>query len=986
MTDKFQPQQDQSSSLEGAAGHSGTSSVSAFMFRLPEGSLPPPGYMLPPPAPRVGDKFQPQQARPFLSSAVAPAHVVWPVLMMPPGRAFRMEPQKGISREGGNDDKTTVSAASGVHTGRQKIPTVREKVYIDGDTVSRNAGALSPAFNSDTQTAHMDQSDSVDSHDPGASPSPVVPPGGPLAATNASYAGGSLAPAKSSGKTVPGKTRTREEMLKAEDKDELVGTTYLGKYELISVLGAGGMGVIYKARQVFLDRVLAIKMLKNKFASPKARMRFHQEAKAAAALNHPGIVAINDFGIDDEDRPYMVMEYVQGVTLADIVKMSPQSILPLREALPVFIEMLDPMAVAHSHGVVHRDIKPSNIMLALREDGTVQIKLLDFGIAKMRDLDDHTIQDLTKTGEALGTPLYMSPEQIKGTRVDSRADIYSFGCVMYMCLTGVPPFVGENKLHTMDKHVSEVPLTLKEASIGLDFPPELEACVMRCLAKEPEQRYQSSEALRRDLVAIACQLGMVKMPPGMVSPSESFLDDVASNPPLSEELAQAVTEFTSLELSTLCLTDPPAALERKAGGSSDLTVDAKSMGLTGSATRSQSQRNTVADLNRTGQRQLPVPYGSAGSSPGTRRQEIELAEDDAQEISYVDLEPSPWQRGRVRLFAALALLMVLGGSVSWYCLLGPGVHPAEDGKAKAAVDAPAVSQPPAPVAKPIEKDPLDDMEKEESGDEQFVKMIAAKPFMTRLEPRNLSVTDAAMPHVARLKFLEVFSLWDSKVTAKGLSYINKDKLGAFGLYSCSVDDAIIPAVLQFKNLTQVGFRDCKGITDSGAAKLAALKNLTTVDLAGTSVSNKTAAALAGMPRLLTVLLDDTNVDDAGLKQLCRNGSIIWLSLDKCKLSEAGLASLKNTPKLIKLSVSGCDVGDGFIDTLLSLKHLEVVNLSDTKITDKGLMRLSGRKQLKTINIAGCNVSAEAEDKFKKENPGVTVELSPFRGFYRAFGN
>lgn len=985
MTDKFQSQPDQSSSSEGAVGRSGSSSLSDFMFRLPEGSLPPPGYMLPPPAPRVGDKFQPLQTRPFLTSAAAPAHVVWPVLMMPPGKAFRMEQQKGISREGGNDDKTTVSAASGGHTGRQKIPTVREKAYIDGDNVAISAGGLSPAFDSDTQTAHMDQSDSVDSHDPGASSSPVVPPGGPLAATNAAYAGGSLAPAKPSGRAAAGKqARTREEMLKAEDKDELVGTTYLGKYELLSVLGAGGMGVIYKARQVFLDRVLAIKMLKNKFASPKARMRFHQEAKAAAALNHPGIVAINDFGIDDEDRPYMVMEYVQGITLADVVKMSPQSILPLREALPVFIEMLDPMSVAHSHGVVHRDIKPSNVMLALREDGTVQIKLLDFGIAKMRDLDDHTIQDLTKTGEALGTPLYMSPEQIKGTRVDSRADIYSFGCVMYMCLTGVPPFVGENKLHTMDKHVSETPLSLKEASIGLDFPPELEACVMRCLAKEPEQRYQSSEALRRDLVGIACHLGMVKMPPGMVNPTQSFLDDAASNPPLSDSLAQAVTEFTSLELSTLCLTDPASALERKPGGVSALTADAGATGVTGSATRSMSQRNTVADLNSTGHRQLPVPYGGA-SRPGAARNELELAEDDAQDISYVDLEPSLWQRGQVRLFAALALLMVLGGSVSWYCLLGPGGQQSEDGKTKTTVDAPAVSQPPAPAARPIEKDPVDEM-KEESGDEQLVKMIAANRFMIRLEPRNLSVTDAAMPHVARLKFLEVFRLWNSNVTAKGLSYINKAKLKGFGFYNCSVDDAVIPAVLQFKNLTQVALSDCKGITDSGAVKLAVLKNLETVDLAGTSVSNKTAAAIAGLPRLLTVLLDDTDVTDAGLRQLSRSRSIIWLSLDKCKLSEAGLASLKNMPKLNRLSVSGCDVGDGFIDTLLTLNHLEVINLSDTKITDKGFMRLSGRKQFKIINIAGCNVSAEAEDKFKKENPAVKVELSPFRGIHRASGN
>ncbi len=155
---------------------------------------------------------------------------------------------------------------------------------------------------------------------------------------------------------------------------------------------------------------------------------------------------------------------------------------------------------------------------------------------------------------------------------------------------------------------------------------------------------------------------------------------------------------------------------------------------------------------------------------------------------------------------------------------------------------------------------------------------------------------------------------------------------------------------------------------------------------GASVSDKTAAALAGMPRLLTVLLDGTDLTDAGLKDLCRNGAIIWLSLDKCKVSETGLASLRKMPKLVKLSVSGCDVGDGFVDTLLPLKHLEVVNLSNTRITDKGLLKLSGRKQLKTINIAGCNVSAEAEEQFKKDNPGIKVELSPFGGFYRAFGN
>ncbi|MBU6451319.1 MAG: serine/threonine protein kinase [Cyanobacteria bacterium REEB67] len=302
--------------------------------------------------------------------------------------------------------------------------------------------------------------------------------------------------------------------------DDMLGTIYVGRYELTSIIGSGGMGVIYQGKQIFLGRTVAIKMLKNNLASVKARMRFHQEAKAASALNHPGIVAISDFGVDEKDRPYMVMEHVEGCTFSDMLR--ERQTLTFGELLPVFLEICDALSEAHSKGIVHRDLKPSNIMLVSDADGQVHIKLLDFGIAKMHDLQENTLQDLTKTGEALGTPLYMSPEQIMSKKVTARSDLYSLGCMMYACLTGAPPFIGQNKLDTMEKHCSEAPVPLAEAAPDLDFPSGLDPIVMSLLEKSPEDRFASVDQLKDAIIDLAVRnklmprLGSQTVAPGQL--------------------------------------------------------------------------------------------------------------------------------------------------------------------------------------------------------------------------------------------------------------------------------------------------------------------------------------------------------------------------------------------------------------------------------------------------------------------------------------
>lgn len=264
-----------------------------------------------------------------------------------------------------------------------------------------------------------------------------------------------------------------------------------GKYRVISLLGKGGMGVVYKVEQIFLGKELALKTIDKRLLSDVTIRRFQQEAKAAFAVRHPNIIAVNDFGLLDDQTPFLVMEIINGETLGERITRTGR--LNIDEAIPIFVQACFGLGYAHDHGIVHRDVKPNNIMLLdelpLAAEGAV--KIVDFGIAKFSQHDEGEIQALTRTGEVFGSPLYMSPEQCAGERVDHRADIYSFGCVMFEALTGTPPFIGENAIKTMFMHQSGIAPSLKEASLGEDFPPALEELVAMMLAKSPDNRYQS---------------------------------------------------------------------------------------------------------------------------------------------------------------------------------------------------------------------------------------------------------------------------------------------------------------------------------------------------------------------------------------------------------------------------------------------------------------------------------------------------------------
>lgn len=280
-----------------------------------------------------------------------------------------------------------------------------------------------------------------------------------------------------------------------------LGSIIHDSYKVLKLLGRGGMGSVYQVRHVKTQADYALKVL-DACSSESSARRFEIEAKAANRLDHPNLIKVHDSGLINDGQPFFVMEYVPGMTLADHLQQKGR--MSLAHALNIFIQVGFALAYAHENGLIHRDLKPSNIMLIENTASSLcsSVKLVDLGIAKWNAEEEYNQQTLTRTGEIFGSPLYMSPEQCMGIPVDRRSDLYSLGCVIYETLTGAPPVMGENALSTMMKHQSEKPLSLREASLGIEFPQSIEQVVARLLEKAPDKRYSNAQLLTAALVNI----------------------------------------------------------------------------------------------------------------------------------------------------------------------------------------------------------------------------------------------------------------------------------------------------------------------------------------------------------------------------------------------------------------------------------------------------------------------------------------------------
>lgn len=287
-------------------------------------------------------------------------------------------------------------------------------------------------------------------------------------------------------------------LLKQSAKTSLLGQTLSGRYKVLSIIGSGGMGAVYKAQHLLLDRPVAVKVLHTYSGSDESERikRFHQEGQVISALRHPNIVSALDFNAED-GMAYLVMDFIEGMSLQEFI--ATEGPMEWRRATRIMKQICDAIAYAHSMGIIHRDIKPSNILISTAYDGTETTKLLDFGVAKILHPGDEKSSPHTRTGIVFGSPLYMSPEQCLGQPPDARSDIYSLGCVMYELLSGHTAINGANSLEILHKQLSDVPPHFGALEKHLNIPFSIESVVFRALAKDEKERYQSMEDLIVDL-------------------------------------------------------------------------------------------------------------------------------------------------------------------------------------------------------------------------------------------------------------------------------------------------------------------------------------------------------------------------------------------------------------------------------------------------------------------------------------------------------
>jgi serine/threonine protein kinase len=416
--------------------------------------------------------------------------------------------------------------------------------------------------------------------------------------------------------------RADETMIGVAVCDPLVGRVLDEKYRLDEWLGEGGMGTVYRATHLLIDRPVAVKVLHSRFVEDDAaQQRFRREARAAGRLQHPNAVAVTDFGRTDAGCVYIVMELLEGRTLREVL--AQESPLPVERAVSLMSQTAAAVEAAHEAGVIHRDLKPANIFVVQRKNLPPVVKVLDFGIAKLAadSLDDSDAKNLTQTGVMIGTPRYMSPEQCDGEKLTPAADVYSLGIILYEMLTGETPFNGASPLAVALQHSSKPPRPPRE--IVASIPAELERVVLHALAKKPEERPQDAGAFRDELNETARTLDLALTDPPLagraapqVSADNGNGDSARANESRNVDAAvDAVVDAAKMPSGRLVIDLDPARAEKQndndegvainydAGRPPDVPVEARPPGRSGETTllaESIARRDTAEQRRSTG--------------------------------------------------------------------------------------------------------------------------------------------------------------------------------------------------------------------------------------------------------------------------------------------------------------------------------------------------------------------------------------------------
>lgn len=665
------------------------------------------------------------------------------------------------------------------------------------------------------------------------------------------------------------------------------GTIFGGSYKIIDFIGEGGMGLVYKVEHMLMAKILALKILKTECLTEAIWKRFQAEGKAIARLDHANIVRIYDMSQTDDGVPFYTMDLLVGDSLADYLQDNGR--LDQSDALPIFRQICAGLAYAHEHGIIHRDIKPGNIMLIGND-----VKIVDFGIAKLTDTGGNTIQGLTKPGEVFGSPLYMSPEQCLGQRVDQRSDLYSVGVTLFQALTGKPPLLGKTAIETTMMHQMNKPPKLSEVA-GIDFAPDLETVVAKMLEKRPEDRYSSLNEVAQDLLKI--ERGE-ELDQGLEPAQNDFLNsrggqksDKYRENDQDLDKQQAQTNFFNTK-NIVIFTAAVALL-------SGALIATIVVGLSRSKAQLKKQAEATAAKIRQKEQEdqarglpyLPSNPEAQKDNSLTTAPVLDQATRDKVE-AYLKENRKKFSTHKAAPGGRLITLnfpnsFSLG---NFYCKGNSGHYP--DTQAQGSMTFPeytvrelAGNEILKAYPQLLEKFEANDLwalniSGNSSDQELFIKNICQLKELRELQLNNSSIPDDQSESVNNLSSLEFLRLANSQFDANKLAqctFINR--LIILDLENC---DNILPLLVQLKES----------------------KVLRKIVLSKCRLTSEEIKALSEISCLKKLFLSKSSISNTDLKQLTRLSSITVLNIEKCEnLDTSCFQSLKAWPELNTLKVS-----------------------------------------------------------------------------------
>ncbi|MCW5822358.1 MAG: protein kinase [Cyanobacteria bacterium TGS_CYA1] len=666
------------------------------------------------------------------------------------------------------------------------------------------------------------------------------------------------------------------------------------RYEIIATIGAGGVGTVYKVFDPLLKKSFAIKVLQRNSDGAKAA-RLQREAMSAGKLNHPHICRIDNFGQTEDGSPYMVMEYLEGRDLGDILK--DEGALELSRALEIAIQVSGALAYAHQYGVIHRDLKPANVLL-LKDSSQVFVKLLDFGVAK----DETQSGEITQKGVIVGSPLYMSPEQIKGEETGAASDIYSFGCMLFEILTGEPPFKTNSVVETFSEHKNKEAPRL--SSVG-NFPESLSELLAQCLNKESAQRPLSFTEILKQL--------------------EKIQDEVLN--PVAEK--QSPDDSSSIE-------------QEKSAGKKILLAGSISFVLV-------MVLLSATFINRDIQTRKVLPESRVSEKTGLNLAADEFF-DEKSNRSNLFVPDSKFGNLAKRAVPSVtdADIKLLKGQ-KFYKLSFDGSQVNGSGL-KYIVDS---------GLRQLR------MQQVELTDENM-KYIAQMKDLSNLSLYSDFLTDKGLAYISDARKFNALELHSDQITNQGIASIKHlDRCTHLSFRGKSLTIDCIKAIGKSRNLQTLELGKFRVQGDLGSL-LMGFPKLQRMDFADIKWIDPESIRSLAKKKIVQVNIMRSVLGSEQLRALSELKELNTISLFKCEVELEGLKNLERSKSLIVFHLTeNQNISGKGVVYLSKIKQLNVLNLSKTNITGDDLAQITTMPFLNLIDVKDClALPKEAIEKFK----------------------